>query len=189
MESTSYQSKATSSSLVPARSSSVDRRSTYGQRDRYCSLILTERMSSNRNKERIWQVLARIWIGTNVFLTTIKRTLFRLNSYEQVMRGSTSAATASSEKKHVTPFRQSWLQVVEATNIKGAPVQSRRLWFTVLPGKLTAYSGASTQSDAEFVLRLRFRLFQKTFLFKSFFPAQKWQSKKSNRSPHRAIIS
>merc|ERR1711935_1063279 len=111
VESTSYQSKATSSSLVPARSSSVDRRSTYGQRD-------------------------------------------RLNSYEQVMRGSTSAATASSEKKHITPFRQSWLQVVEATNIKGAPVQSRRLWFTVLPGKLTAYSGASTQSDAEFVLRL-----------------------------------
>ena len=55
VESTSYQSKATSSSLVPARSSSVDRRSTYGQRDRYCSLILTERMSSKRDKERIWQ--------------------------------------------------------------------------------------------------------------------------------------
>lgn len=71
------------------------------------------------------------------------------------MRGGPSSTVANSDKKpSETPFRQSWLQVVEATNIKGAPSQSRRLWFTVLPGKLTAYSGASTQSEAEFVLRL-----------------------------------
>ena len=61
----------------------------------------------------------------------------------------------SDSKKTDAPFRQSWLQVVESKNVKGAPSQSRRLWFTVLPGKLTAYSGASTQSEAEFVIRLR----------------------------------
>ena len=58
------------------------------------------------------------------------------------------------DKKHEIPFRQSWLQVCESTNVKGAPSQSKRLWFTVLPGKLIAYTGASTQSEAEFVLSL-----------------------------------
>jgi hypothetical protein len=66
----------------------------------------------------------------------------RLNSYEQMMNGKNAS------------IKQAWVSVVDAQNIKDAKREAgKKLWFSLSPGKLTAYSGPSTQ-ESEFCVRL-----------------------------------
>jgi hypothetical protein len=66
----------------------------------------------------------------------------RLNSYEQMMNGKNAS------------IKQAWVSVVDAQNIKDAKREvGKKLWFSLSPGKLTAYSGPSTQ-ESEFCVRL-----------------------------------
>ena len=51
-------------------------------------------------------------------------------------------------------IKQSWLSVVDATNISEAKNSiGTKLWFSLYPGRLTAFTGPSTQ-ESEFSVRL-----------------------------------
>ena len=63
--------------------------------------------------------------------------------------------TASSESASMpTVIKSSWLSLVNATGLGDAIEQiSRRLWFSLSPGKLTAFAGPSSHQPV-FSLRL-----------------------------------